>query len=50
MAEDELVGNLASENLLRFLDEKKVNTSIDATKFGLALAEAGAVFTEPLTT
>ena len=50
MAEDELVGNLASENFLRFLDEKKVNTSIDATKFGLALAEAGAVFTEPLTT
>ncbi|MBL7923601.1 MAG: hydroxymethylglutaryl-CoA lyase [Bacteroidia bacterium] len=50
MAEDELVGNLASEKLLQFLDENKVTSCIDKDKFGLALAEAASVFTEPLTT
>ncbi len=50
MAKDELVGNLATENLLDFLNEKKVKTEIDRQKFQTALSEAALVFTEPLAT
>lgn len=50
MAEDVLVGNLASENFLQFLNEKKVKSKVDSTKFAEALMMASAVFQEPLTT
>ena len=50
MAEDVLVGNLASENFLQFLHERKVKSNIDTTKFAKALMMASAVFQEPLAT
>lgn len=50
MAEDVLVGNLASENFLQFLNERKVKSKVDSTKFAEALFMASAVFQEPLTT
>ena len=50
MAKDELVGNLASENLFLFLNENKVNTNINANNFENALSKAAAVFAEPLAT
>ena len=50
MAEDELVGNLASEQLKLFLDEKQVKTGINDAAFTRALIEANTVFAEPLAT
>ncbi len=50
MAKDELVGNLASENLLSFFHEKQVKNKVDLNKFEQALAQAAAVFSEPITT
>ena len=50
MAEDELVGNLASEQLKLFLDEKQVKTNINDAAFTRALIEANTVFAEPLAT
>lgn len=50
MAEDVLVGNLASENFLQFLNEKKVKSKVDPDKFVEALMMASAVFQEPLAT
>lgn len=50
MAEDDLVGNLASENFLQFLEEKNVKAAIDTSAFGRALLEANTVFAEPLAT
>jgi hydroxymethylglutaryl-CoA lyase len=50
MAEDELVGNLATENLLQFLNREQVVTGIDKLSFQAALEQAGAVFAEPLAT
>lgn len=47
MAVDELTGNLATENLLSFLDEIKVNSGIDKEEFMRAYQMAGHVFTGP---
>lgn len=44
MANDELVGNLASENLLGFLDERGIETKIDPHLFNTALQSAYSVF------
>lgn len=48
MAKDELVGNLATENLLAFLDESHVELRLDRHLFASALMEAVEVFSEPL--
>jgi hydroxymethylglutaryl-CoA lyase len=50
MAEDVLVGNLASENLYQFLNERNVKSSIDPSQFAHALMMASAIFQEPLAT
>jgi len=50
MAKDELVGNLASEQLFRFFNENKVSTNVNAQNFENALSQAAGVFAEPLTT
>ncbi len=50
MAEDVLVGNLASENFLQFLNERSVKSNVDTAKFAEALMMASAVFQEPLAT
>lgn len=50
MAEDELVGNLATEKLLSFLDEKHVKTPVHDKAFQRAFIEANTVFAEPLAT
>jgi hydroxymethylglutaryl-CoA lyase len=50
MAEDVLVGNLASENLYQFLNDRNVKSSIDSSQFAHALMMASAVFEEPLAT
>jgi hydroxymethylglutaryl-CoA lyase len=44
MAEDELVGNLATENLLQYLNEKNVTTRIQKKAFETALFTSGTVF------
>lgn len=44
MAEDELVGNLATENLIQYLNEKNVETRIRSEEFNKAMMEASAVF------
>ena len=46
MAEDELVGNLATENLLQYLDEKNVVTGIDKIRFNESLQMASNVFAQ----
>ncbi|MBK9637986.1 MAG: hydroxymethylglutaryl-CoA lyase [Bacteroidetes bacterium] len=50
MAEDVLVGNLASENLYQFLNERNVKSSIDPSQFAHALLMASVIFQEPLAT
>lgn len=50
MAEDELVGNLATENLRLFLDEIHMKTSINDAAFQRAFIEANTVFAEPMAT
>ncbi len=44
MAEDELVGNLATENLISYLNENKVNTNLDMPAFSEAMLFSGTVF------
>jgi len=44
MAKDELVGNLATENLVQYLEEKNVETQIDQHQFKLALDASAEVF------
>ena len=44
MAEDELVGNLATENLISYLNENKVNTGLDQAAFTEAMLFSGTVF------
>lgn len=44
MANDELVGNLATENLLLYLEQNHVQANIDLTKFAEASDEANMVF------
>ena len=45
MAEDELTGNLPTENLLAFCDEKGLHTGIDRAAFGQSLRMASELFT-----
>lgn len=44
MAEDELVGNIATENLLYFFKKRKIPLSIDMTAFRHARTIASEVF------
>jgi hydroxymethylglutaryl-CoA lyase len=44
MADDELVGNMATETILTFLDEKRVNTGIDKQAFAEAMKIASMIF------
>lgn len=44
MAKDELVGNIATENLVSFLDQRQVPTGIDMDSFSHARLLAGQVF------
>lgn len=44
MAEDELVGNLATENLISYLNENKVNTELNQAAFTEAMLFSGTVF------
>jgi hypothetical protein len=43
MAKDELVGNMATETIISFLDSKQVDLKLDREEFGKAMmmAEAG---------
>lgn len=44
MAKDELVGNMATENLIGFFENKGVNLSLDRNALQAALAASGPVF------
>ena len=44
MAKDELVGNMATENLVAYFKEKNVDLNLNETAFNAALAQAGSVF------
>lgn len=44
MAKDDLTGNMATENLIFFLDGVGANTGINRTAFGRSMALAGEVF------
>lgn len=44
MAEDDLVGNLATEHLIQYLEQKNVETRIDKEKFFKALVAADNIF------
>ncbi|HKR07456.1 MAG TPA: hydroxymethylglutaryl-CoA lyase [Bacteroidia bacterium] len=46
MAEDELIGNLATENLVQYLEEKNVVTGIDKIRFSESLVKAADVFAQ----
>jgi len=49
MAKDDLVGNMATETILAFLDSKKDAPPINRDEFKLALAMADSIFTHPST-
>jgi hydroxymethylglutaryl-CoA lyase len=44
MAEDELTGNMPTEFLLDFADEKGIDTGLDREAFRQAMLTAGSVF------
>ena len=44
MAGDNLTGNLATENLIQYLSEKNVETSVNTEKFNKALNASNDVF------
>lgn len=44
MAKDELVGNMATENLVGYFENNGLNLSLDKEAFAAALAASGAVF------
>ena len=46
MAADELTGNMATENIISYLDEIQVTTKIDKQKFGKAMEISSRVFQE----
>jgi hydroxymethylglutaryl-CoA lyase len=48
MAEDELTGNLATENLIQYLEEKNVETGIDKNSFDKAVTMAEHVFAKEM--
>ena len=50
MANNELVGNLATENLLLYLEKQNVHTNLDVAKFAQASDEANMVFNTTYTT
>ncbi len=50
MSEDELIGNLATENLMSFLYEKDISSNVNLEHFNIALSKANLVFSEPLAT
>lgn len=50
MAEDELVGNLATENFRTFMDEMRVKTRLHDQAFEQAFTEAHTVFAAPMVT
>ena len=47
MANNDLVGNLASENLLGFCQKNRIDTGIDEQSFQSALESANFVFSDP---
>jgi hydroxymethylglutaryl-CoA lyase len=47
MAKDELVGNMATETILAFLDSKNDAPEINREEFSLALQMADSIFTRP---
>jgi hydroxymethylglutaryl-CoA lyase len=46
MAKDELIGNLATENLIQYLEEKNVVTAVDKLRFNESLRMAATVFNQ----
>ncbi|MBK6640145.1 MAG: hydroxymethylglutaryl-CoA lyase [Bacteroidetes bacterium] len=44
MAEDDLVGNLATEHIIQYLEQKNVETLINKEQFGKALVAADKIF------
>ena len=44
MAKDELVGNMATETIISFLDSKQVDLKLDREEFGKAMMMADGVF------
>ncbi|KAA9345668.1 hydroxymethylglutaryl-CoA lyase [Adhaeribacter soli] len=44
MAKDELVGNMATENMVQYFNQKGVDLGLNETAFASALAQAGSVF------
>jgi hydroxymethylglutaryl-CoA lyase len=44
MADDDLVGNLATEKIIQYLDEQGAKTGIDHQAFGIALQMADEIF------
>ena len=50
MAKDDLVGNLASENLLHYCNSRSIQTGIDMPAFQEALESANFVFSSPQAT
>lgn len=44
MAKDELVGNMATENLISYFENIGVNLNLNKTAFAAAVAQAGVVF------
>ena len=44
MAKDDLVGNLATEVILEYLQQQGVNTGIDMNEFNVGMALANQVF------
>jgi hydroxymethylglutaryl-CoA lyase len=44
MAKDELVGNLATEKIIEYLDNRGINTGIDLIEFGKAMQMASEIF------
>lgn len=46
MAADDLTGNMATENIISYLDDIQVDTKIDKKKFGKAMEISSRVFSE----
>jgi hydroxymethylglutaryl-CoA lyase len=44
MATDKLTGNMATENVLQFLNEKNIATGIDSKQFAESMMLAGSTF------
>ncbi|WP_242927228.1 hydroxymethylglutaryl-CoA lyase [Pontibacter vulgaris] len=44
MAKDELVGNMATENLVRYFENKGINLNLNKTAFEAAMVQSGVVF------